>query len=273
MNEISRIAAGFRVLDATRHQGGARRSCRQDIAEETPIGLVYNDTLFAVMMASPLDLEDFAYGFSLTEGLVGDVDELYLAGIEPTSEEDGFRLFMAVPTASFAKAQAARRDLTVGSGCGLCGVSSFAEALRPLPPVTSPLRIPPAAITNAVAALPTVQTLNRRVKAVHAAAFAGPDGHILAVREDVGRHNALDKLIGHLVREGIDPGSGFAVMSSRCSFELVHKAAAAGIPLIATISAPTSLAAEFAHDVKLTIASSATDDGFTVYSTPERLKS
>lgn len=271
MNSILKEMGGARAIEARRHQDGGEQTVRVAIADEVPVALHYNESLFAVMMATPLDLEDFALGFSLSEGLVERPSDLYVAGIAPTSEDDGYQIFMAVPQAGLDQTQAARRALPVGSGCGLCGTSSLAQALRPLPPVASGLRIPAMAIRRAMADLPSFQALNRRVKAVHAAAFADAEGRILALREDVGRHNALDKLIGHLAGVGIDPGSGFAVMSSRCSFELVHKAAAAGIPAIATISAPTSLAADFAAQTGVAVAAQASWEGFSLYSAPWRI--
>jgi FdhD protein len=265
------IMSGFRELEATVHRGGTTRIQRENIAEEMPVGLVYNESLFAVMLATPLDLEDFAYGFSVTEGIVETVADLYLAAVEPTGEEDGMQIFMAVPSARFSQIVAGRRNLTVGSSCGLCGTSTFAEALRPLPPVASRQRFAPQAIVGAMAKLPSLQRLNRQVGAVHAAGFALADGRLVAVREDVGRHNALDKLIGHLLRNGIDPASGFVAVSSRCSFEMVHKTAAAGIPLIATVSAPTTLAAEFAESSRVGVAAFAREDRFSLYAVPWRV--
>jgi FdhD protein len=269
--QMTEFNAGFRRLEATLHRPGVTETRREEVAEEMPVGLVYNESLYAVVMASPTDLEDFAYGFSLTEGIVETIADVYLAGIEPTGEDDGVQIFMAVPNERYGQLVAGRRNLTVGSSCGLCGTSSFAEALRPLPEVASRRTFSPEAVVRAMSGLVPLQPLNQRLGAVHAAGFALADGRVVAVREDIGRHNALDKLIGHILRGGIDPAEGFAVVSSRCSFEMVHKTAAAGIPLIATVSAPTTLAAEFAESVRVGMVAFAREDRFTVYAVPSRV--
>jgi len=244
---------------------------RQDekIIDEVPVGLVYADDLFAVMLATPTDLEDFATGFSLSEGIVGSADELAVTAIEELT--DGVRIRMQLPVERLAALLKRKRNLMGGSGCGRCGTDSFAETLRPLDPVRSTARIEPDAISCAMAALPSGQSLNRETGAVHAAGFARLDGELVAVREDVGRHNALDKLIGALARDRIDPTGGFVVVSSRCSFEMVHKTAAAGIPLIAAISAPTSLSVDFAETVGVGVVAYVRDGRFTVYAVPSRV--
>lgn len=262
-------AEGFRVVDAALCTAGDVAGRQERIVEEVPVGLVYAGETFAVMLATPTDLDDFALGFSLSEGIVGHPDELTI--VDVVRVEDGVRIRMELPVESLAALLRRRRNLMGGSGCGRCGTDSFAETLRPLDPVRSSARVAPEAIRRAVAALPARQTLNQVVGAVHAAGFARLDGDLVAVREDVGRHNALDKLIGALARDGIDPGAGFVVMSSRCSFELVHKTAAAGVPLIATMSAPTSLALDFARTVRVGVAAFAREGRFTVYAVPSRV--
>ncbi|MGQ9369274.1 formate dehydrogenase accessory sulfurtransferase FdhD [Azospirillum sp. ST 5-10] len=243
---------------------------REDsVVEEVPVALEYGRTTFAVMLATPTDLEDFAVGFSLTEGIAGTADEVAVDGVERLRE--GVRVRMSLPVDRLARALQRRRNMAGGSGCGRCGTDSFAETLRPLSPLCSDRRFAADAIRTAMAALPARQSLNRRVGGVHAAGFATPDGRLVAVREDVGRHNALDKLIGHLARAGIDPAAGFVVLSSRCSFELVHKTAAAGIPLVATVSAPTALAIDVARSLQLCVASFVRDGRFTLYSMPSRV--
>ena len=260
---------GVRLVPATVCTGSAMAEREETVIDEVPVGLVYAGDLFSVMLATPTDLEDFATGFSLSEGIVGSAEELAVTAIDEVT--DGVRIRMELPVERLAALLRRKRNLMGGSGCGRCGTDSFAEALRPLDPVRSTARIAPDAIRRAMAALPSGQRLNRETGAVHAAGFARPDGRLVAVREDVGRHNALDKLIGALARTGVDPAAGFVVVSSRCSFEMVHKTAAAGIPLIAAISAPTSLCVGFAEAVGVGVVAYVRDGRFTVYAAPSRV--
>jgi FdhD protein len=261
--------AGRRAVAAWRVEDGGMDRRREAIAEETPVALLYNGQPFAVMMASPTDLADFARGFSLAEGIVGAVSDI--SAIETVTAERGIEIRLTID-AGYANALAARRRHLAGrSGCGLCGVDSFAAALRPLEKVTSPLSVPGVAIRRASAALPLLQALNREVGALHAAAFASCAGDILAVREDIGRHNALDKLIGAIVAEGIDPAAGFVLVTSRCSYEMVHKTASAGIALIAAVSAPTSMAVDLAARLGVSLIAFAREGRFTIYAGPERI--
>ncbi|WP_247894437.1 formate dehydrogenase accessory sulfurtransferase FdhD [Azospirillum sp. B510] len=260
---------GVRHVPATVCTATGMAGREEAVIDEVPVGLVYAGDLFAVMLATPTDLEDFATGFSLSEGIVGDAGELAVTAIDELA--DGVRIRMEVPVERLAALLRRKRNLMGGSGCGRCGTDSFAETLRPLDPVRSTARIAPDAIRRAMAALPSGQMLNRQTGAVHAAGFAWADGELVAVREDVGRHNALDKLIGALARAGIDPAGGFVVVSSRCSFEMVHKTAAAGIPLIAAISAPTSLCVGFAETVGVGVVAYVRDGRFTVYAVPSRV--
>lgn len=260
---------GVRLVPATVCTGSAMAEREETVIDEVPVGLVYAGDLFSVMLATPTDLEDFATGFSLSEGIVGSAEELAVTAIDEVT--DGVRIRMELPVERLAALLRRKRNLMGGSGCGRCGTDSFAEALRPLDPVRSTARIAPEAIRRAMAALPSGQRLNRETGAVHAAGFAHPDGRLVAVREDVGRHNALDKLIGALTRTGVDPAGGFVVVSSRCSFEMVHKTAAAGIPLIAAISAPTSLCVGFAEAVGVGVVAYVRDGRFTVYAVPSRV--
>ncbi|WP_042695456.1 formate dehydrogenase accessory sulfurtransferase FdhD [Azospirillum sp. B506] len=260
---------GTRLVPATVCTATGIDRREETIVDEVPVGLVYADDLFAVMLATPTDLEDFATGFSLSEGIVGSTEELSVTAIDELA--DGVRIRMQLPVERLAALLRRKRNLMGGSGCGRCGTDSFAETLRPLDPVRSTARIAPDAIRRAMAALPSGQTLNRQTGAVHAAGFARSDGELVAVREDVGRHNALDKLIGALARAGTDPTAGFVVVSSRCSFEMVHKTAAAGIPLIAAISAPTSLCVAFAGTVGVGVVAYVRDGRFTIYAVPSRV--
>jgi FdhD protein len=217
------------------------------LADEIPTALVYNGQSHAVMLATPLDLEDFAVGFSLTEEIVatvGDID-----GIEARESALGMVIDIRVDPARLLAGAQRRRALAGRSGCGLCGVESLAGAVRdpPARPASPGFVLTEAAAASAFAALPARQPLNRENRSVHAAAWADAQGNIRLAREDVGRHNALDKLIGALARDGADFAQGFAVMSSRCSFELAQKAAQVGIGGLATLSAPTALALDLAR--------------------------
>ncbi|WP_451976299.1 formate dehydrogenase accessory sulfurtransferase FdhD [Azospirillum endophyticum] len=260
---------GIRLVRATVCTGSIVDSREEKIIDELPVGLLYADDLFAVMLATPTDLEDFAIGFSLSEGIVGSADELAVTAIDELTE--GVRIRMQLPVERLAALLRRKRNLMGGSGCGRCGTDSFAETLRPLDPVRSTACITPEAIGRAMAALPSGQSLNRETGAVHAAGFARLDGELVAVREDVGRHNALDKLIGALARARIDPTGGFVVVSSRCSFEMLHKTAAGGIPLIAAISAPTSLCVGFAETVGVGVVAFVRGGRLTVYAVPSRV--
>ncbi len=241
----------------------------ETVAEEVPVALAYNGRSFAVMMASPADLADFAVGFSLTEGVVEHPDEIL--AVEELVLPRGRELAVTIAESRALALAARRRALAGRTGCGLCGVDSIAEALRPVARLSTATRIAAAAIDRAVAAFPLDQPLNHRTGATHAAAFADVDGAILLTREDVGRHNALDKLIGAIVDRGLDPAAGFVVVSSRCSYEMVHKTAMAGIPLIASVSAPTGLAVDLADKVGVGLAAYARDGRFTIYAGGERL--
>jgi FdhD protein len=260
---------GAQRVDALRVEAGRPAPRLETVAEEEPIALVYNGLSYAVMMATPNDLEDFALGFSLTEGILSSPSELYDIAVERLPR--GAEVRLTVAASRFADLRARQRNLAGRTGCGLCGVDTIAEALRPVTHVASPMRFEAAAITAAMAAFPALQALNREVGAVHAAGLARADGAILAVREDVGRHNALDKLAGHVAREGLPAGQGFVVVTSRCSYEMVHKTAAAGVPLIASVSAPTALAIAFAEEAGVTLCAFARDDRFTVYAGRERI--
>lgn len=225
---------------------------------EAPVSVEVCGIGYAVMMATPTDLEDYALGFALAEGLVDTPAQLNR--VDAHSIEGGWalRLWLAPERAALALERARRR---VGeSSCGLCGIENIEEVLRPLPAVTARLEVGRAAIAAALAALTAHQPLGRATGAVHAAAFCAPTGDILCVREDVGRHNALDKLIGALAWAGTDPAAGFILLSARCSYELVEKTVRAGCPLLVTISAPTSLAADRAAAAGLTLVSLARTD-------------
>lgn len=233
---------------------------------EAPVALEYCGLGYAVMMASPDNLEDFIVGHAVAEGLVqiaADVTEVDVARVE-----GGWIVRAQLPEDAREAIFARARTRVSDSSCGLCGVESISEALRPLPEVTATIKTSRKAIARALAGLYSHQPLNLATGAVHAAAFCDSDGHILQVREDVGRHNALDKLIGGLGRSGIDVVAGFILLSARCSFELVEKAVRSGAPMLVTISAPTSLAVERAKAAGLTLVSLARADSALVVNDP-----
>jgi formate dehydrogenase accessory protein FdhD len=239
------------------------------IADEVPVALVYNGISHAVMMATPADLEDFALGFSLTEGILDSPDDLLESDLVETGP--GWEVRLTIPARRFATLQDRRRGLAGRSGCGLCGIESLEAAMRPPPVVADETPVRLEAIRAALAALPSHQLLNRLAGAVHAAAWANPEGEILEVCEDVGRHNALDKLIGRLARRAEGRPPGFLILTSRCSYELVTKAAMVGIPILVAISAPTGLALDTAEAAGLTIVALARRDSVTVYTHPRRV--
>lgn len=240
------------------------------VAEEVPVALVYNGVSHAVMMATPAHLEDFALGFSLTEGILENPSELFEIEVQDTP--DGVAVQMTVAARRFQALKERRRNLTGRTGCGLCGVDSLEEAVRPVRAV-APVRVGVEAIRRAVDQLPQWQALNDVARSLHAAAWADRDGRVLLAREDVGRHNALDKLIGAMVAERIDPATGFAIVTSRCSYELVQKATAAGISILVAVSAPTALAMRIAEAAGLALVALARADSFRIYTYPERIGS
>ncbi|WP_176581436.1 formate dehydrogenase accessory sulfurtransferase FdhD [Azospirillum ramasamyi] len=221
------------------------------VPEETAVAFEYNGRSHAVMMASPADLEDFALGFSLAEEIIGSAADIENIAVRETPL--GFVVNLTVDPLRLLRGSLRSRSMEGRSGCGLCGVDSLVHAVREPRKIEASLEVDPAAVAAAFRALPDHQPMNRANRSVHAAAWCAPDGAIRLAREDVGRHNALDKLIGAVVRSGADPATGFVVMTSRCSFELVQKTAAVGIPLLATISAPTALALELARNANLTL--------------------
>jgi FdhD protein len=231
---------------------GRRTQIDRVIAVETPIAIELNGIGYAVMMASPIDLVDFAYGFALSERLIDAPDQLLDVDVHATELGRIMRITLAPEQAERVAGRVRHR--VSDSSCGLCGIENLEMALRPLSPVTSVSTADDAAIFCALAALSDDQPLNREAGAVHAAAACSSDGDIRIVREDVGRHNAFDKLIGAMARQGLGWDGGFALLSSRCSYELVEKAVLADCPMLVTISAPTSLAIDRAQQAGLRLA-------------------
>ncbi|MET3604121.1 FdhD protein [Sphaerotilus sulfidivorans] len=264
-----------------RLQAGRREPHVETLAEELPVALVYNGISHAVMLASPADLEDFALGFSLSEGIIDSPDDLLDAEILPAdlgesvalagTTERGLSVELKVTLRCFMRLKERRRTLAGRTGCGLCGTESLAEAVRPVGREAACIEIEAAALERAMAALPSHQHLQKATGAAHAAAWCAPDGEVLTVREDVGRHNALDKLIGALARAGTDPATGFVVVTSRASYEMVYKAAHAGFGLLAAVSAPTGLAVRTAEAAGLVLAGFVRGDRAVAYSHARRL--
>ncbi|MCF7220305.1 formate dehydrogenase accessory sulfurtransferase FdhD [Marilutibacter chinensis] len=267
-SDDTRVRPGQAHRAVTVHGGGDGQSGEDWLAEEVPVELRYNGEAFAVMMATPVDLEDFAYGFSLSEGRVAHPGDIH--GVTVHAQLEGYIVEIAAPAAVSPEAGDARL-LPGRSGCGLCGSRRLEEVLQPVEPVPEGPTVDPGALERAQAALAERQPLNAVTGAMHAAAWASPAGGILQVREDVGRHNALDKLLGALAREGIDPRTGFVMITSRASYEMVSKAARLGIGMLAAISAPTALAVDLARAGNLTLAGFVRPGRYVLYSHPQRL--
>jgi FdhD protein len=240
------------------------------IAAEVPIALEYNGISHAVMLATPADFDDFALGFSLSEGLIDRPSEIYDIEVQPSPA--GITLAIDVASAAFSRLKAWRRTLAGRTGCGICGTESLDQVLRPVPDLSaSGPRIGPEALGRANAMLPPLQPLQRETGAAHAAAWCAPTGDVVLVREDVGRHNALDKLIGALARTRFDPAGGFVLITSRASVEIVQKSARVGIALVAAVSAPTSLAIRVAADCGQTLVGFARGAEFSLYTHEHRI--
>ncbi len=222
------------------------------VPEEVPIALLFNSQPYAVMMATPADLQDFALGFALAEGIVA--SSAHVSGILVLPSEQGYAADLSVAAAHLNTSRMVKRGLEGRAGCGLCGIEDIRDAIRMPGRRVPDVELSPQAVQRAYEALPLHQPMNAINRTVHAAAWCSVDGAIRTSREDVGRHNALDKLIGALARSGTDLGTGFVLMSSRCSFELVQKCALAGVGALATVSAPTALALSLACEARLKLA-------------------
>lgn len=250
-------------------RGGMATHGTRTIPEETPIALTYNRSTYAVMLASPTDLEDFAVGFSLTEGIVQRAEEI--EDFTVVAVDQGIEARMWLTPEAAARADARRRRIAGPSGCGLCGIESLEAAVRTSPAVASTVVFDSDMIALAMAALPAAQALNRQTHAVHGAAFWHPAQGLVALREDVGRHNALDKLAGALARQGISATDGLLLLSSRVSVELVQKAAMLGAPVLVAVSAPTALAVRLAETAGITLIGIARADGCEIFTHTQRI--
>ena len=265
------IESGYVIRRVTRWRDGVADDVEDAIADEVPVAMVYNGVNFAVMMTTPHDLEDFALGFSLSEKLIDSPAALEDIDIHRLLEGIELSLRVSADSAG-ARIQAERQRVLPGrSGCGICGTRELEQAVRQHPPVGHGITVSRPAVERAFAQLQRSQPINAATGAVHAAAWADAQGQLHAVREDVGRHNALDKLIGALHRAGIDPSQGMVLVTSRASYEMATKAISAGVTLLAAISAPTALAIELARSAGLTMLGFTRPGGHNIYTHPYRI--
>lgn len=257
-----------RLVSVEKWIGTAAQTSERHLAEETAIAIVYNGTTHAVMMASPQDLHDFALGFALTEGLIE--DERQCERFELVRHANGIEARFWIEQARAEQLAARRRQMAGPTGCGLCGIESLEQAIRPVDPVASTAKVAGGEVPFIMSQLQHLQALNSRTRAVHAAAL-WTNGEIGMVREDVGRHNALDKLIGAARRRPIRTDEAVLLLTSRLSIEMVQKAAAANFGIVVAISAPTAAALALAEAVGITLIGIARSDGFEVFTHPERV--
>jgi len=271
--DAGETGSGYVARAVDRWREGYTAHVEDWVAEEMPIAMIYNGVSFAVMMATPHDLDDFALGFSLSEGLVSSPAQLL--GVENQTLLEGLELRLQVsPDAHGAHLASEQARLLPGrSGCGICGTRDLEQAIRQTAQVGAGASVRQSALEKALGHLHALQPMNVATGAVHAAAWADPDGNILLVREDVGRHNALDKLIGAMHRASHDPQRGMALVTSRASYEMVTKTASAGIAFLAAISAPTALAIQLARSAGITLVGFARPGSHNVYTHPQRLLS
>jgi FdhD protein len=269
-SEVGVTDAPQSSFDVLRWRDGEQVNVPDTLAEETPVALIYNGISHAVMLATAQDLEDFALGFSLSEGIVHDKSELY--GIEQRVQTKGIELHCDIASERLMQLKGRRRTLAGKTGCGLCGAESLEQAMRYPRYLKNRMVFKRSAIISGLAAMPTQQLLQQKTGATHACAWVLADGSVALVREDVGRHNALDKLIGAIAVSDISQ-AGFIITSSRASYEMVQKTATAGINLLVAISAPTGLAVRVAEQCGLTLLGFARKDSYVVYSHAQQLDS
>ena len=258
-----------RTVDRQIWRDGRLSEGARAIPEETAIALTYNGGTYAVMMATPQNLRDFAVGFSLSEGIVRSADDI--ESFEIVELDDGIELRMWLAQSRADRLSERRRHIAGPTGCGLCGIDSIAEAVRPAAIVAPGQSFSSREIMTAMQDIPPLQTINIETRAVHAAAFWTPARGIVVLREDVGRHNALDKLAGALAQDKTSASEGIVLLTSRVSVEMVQKTAAIGAPVMVAVSAPTALAVRMADAAGITLAAIARADGFEIFTHPERI--
>jgi len=252
-----------------RMRAGALAQVDDMLVDEVPIALVYNGISHAVMMATPADLEEFALGFSLSEGLIADAGQCY--GIDVERGAGGIAVHLEIASGAFMALKERRRSLAGRTGCGLCGVDSLDQVCRTLPALPPAQGFTAAGVRRALAAIGDHQPLTHRTGAAHAAAWCGMDGDLHIVREDVGRHNALDKVIGAMARRRVRPADGFLLITSRVSFEMAQKAAVTSVAALVGMSAPTLAAVDLAHRAGMTLLAFARGNDFVCYTHADRL--
>lgn len=260
--------SSYQSVSVERFKNGDVSTVDDFVAEEVPVVLMYNGVSHVVMLATPTNLEDFALGFSLTEGIIASVTEL--ESVKVYQRSNGIEVQLKIPEARFQCLADKGRNLTGRTGCGLCGATTLKQAIKPPRSVSGDLKITAAQLTTALQNLSQHQKLNQITGAIHAVAWVEPEKGIIELREDVGRHNALDKLIGVLLKRNIDFRAGFMITTSRASYEMVQKATAVGVTILAAISAPTALAIRLAQESGLTLIGFARDETCVIYSHSQR---
>jgi FdhD protein len=260
----------FREVQVQRAHGREVEDVTDFVAEERPVGLLYQGIPHVVMLASPADLEDLGVGFTLSEGIAADASDIQ--SVDVTHQDDSITVNLGISSKSFSALLRQRRNLAGRTGCGLCGVENVEDAIRSPARVGDGVRVTSDELHVQLEALQALQPVNARTGSVHAAAWALPGKGIQLVREDVGRHNALDKVIGALVRADRDCSEGYFIITSRASFEMVQKTAMVGVSFVAAVSAPTALAIDMAHKTGVTLVGFARADRHVIYCHPERVQ-
>lgn len=267
-DKIEVLNVPLSTFKVTQWRDGNLQNTQDCLAEETPVALIYNGVSHAVMLATAYDLEDFALGFSLSEGIVQNVSELY--EVEVQVQSNGIELHCEIASERFAQLKERRRTLAGKTGCGLCGAENLAQAMRYPPALKTQLTFEATSIVHGLQAIQSQQKLQQQTGATHASAYVQSDGMVSLVREDVGRHNALDKLIGALAKQASDK-AGFIITTSRASFEMVQKTASAGVSMLVAVSAPTGLAVRVAEQCGLTLVGFARENRYVIYSHGDRI--
>ncbi|MDD5215318.1 MAG: formate dehydrogenase accessory sulfurtransferase FdhD [Methylococcales bacterium] len=262
--------SSYQPVSVERFKNGALSTVDDFVAEEVPVVLMYNGVSHVVMLATPTNLEDFALGFSLTEGIIANAAEL--ESVKVYQRSNGIEVQLKIPEARFQCLADKGRNLTGRTGCGLCGATTLKQAIKPPRSVSGDLKITATQLTAALQNLSQHQKLNQITGAIHAVAWVEPEKGIVELREDVGRHNALDKLIGVLLKRNTDFRAGFMITTSRASYEMVQKATAVGVTILAAISAPTALAIRLAQESGLTLIGFARDETCVIYSHSQRFE-